>query len=248
MAGGGETTVDPREIGHFDAMAGQWWEPEGQFRPLHRMNPARIGFIRDHACLAFDRDAESVTPLDGLSVLDVGCGGGLLAEPMARLGGSVTGIDAGAEAIAVARAHAEASGLAIDYAVRTAEDLAASGERFDLVLALEIVEHVADVDAFCRALSRLVRPGGLLVMSTLNRTAKSFAAAIAGAEYVLRLLPRGTHDWRRFLQPHELAHHLRRGGLSMRDVKGMVPDLRGGWRLSDRRLAVNYIVAASAAG
>ncbi|WP_343711824.1 bifunctional 2-polyprenyl-6-hydroxyphenol methylase/3-demethylubiquinol 3-O-methyltransferase UbiG [Inquilinus sp.] len=249
MAQSPAATIDSAEIARFESMAADWWDPDGKFRPLHRMNPLRIGYIRDRICARLGRDPLAPKPLAGLSVLDIGCGGGLLSEPMARLGAAVTGVDAGAEAVGVARAHAAESGLAIDYRCSSAEDLAASGARFDAVLALEIVEHVADVDAFCAALAALLRPGGTLVMSTLNRTRRSWAVAILGAEHLLRIIPRGTHEWRKFLKPHELAAALRRAGLEVGDIAGMVPDLRGGgWRLAPQHLAVNYIVTAAKPG
>jgi 2-polyprenyl-6-hydroxyphenyl methylase/3-demethylubiquinone-9 3-methyltransferase len=233
----------------MERLAASWWDPEGEFRPLHAMNPVRIGYIRDRACARLGRDPLAPRPLAGLAVLDVGCGGGLLAEPMARLGARVTGIDAGAEAIAVARAHAAERGLAIDYRLATAEALAAAGERFDLVLALEVVEHVADVGLFLRALADLTRPGGAVVMSTLNRTLRSYAFAIVGAELILRLLPRGIHDWRRFLRPSELARGLRAAGLDFADASGMVLDARTmTWRLAPHDLAVNYLAFAEKRG
>ncbi|MDR6292426.1 MULTISPECIES: bifunctional 2-polyprenyl-6-hydroxyphenol methylase/3-demethylubiquinol 3-O-methyltransferase UbiG [Inquilinus] len=249
MAQSPAATVDSAEIARFESMAADWWDPDGKFRPLHSMNPLRIGYIRDRLCARLGRDPLAPKPLAGLRVLDIGCGGGLLSEPMARLGAEVTGVDAGAEAIGVARAHAAESGLAIDYRHGSAEDLAASGARFDAVLALEIVEHVADVDAFCGALSTLLRPGGTLAMSTLNRTSRSWTFAILGAEYLLRMIPRGTHDWKKFLKPHELAAALRRSGLAVGDIAGMVPDpRRGDWRLAPRDLAVNYILTAAKPG
>jgi 2-polyprenyl-6-hydroxyphenyl methylase/3-demethylubiquinone-9 3-methyltransferase len=248
MAQSPAATIDSAEIARFESMAADWWDPDGKFRPLHRMNPLRIGYIRDRICARLGRDPLAPKPLSGLRILDIGCGGGLLSEPMARLGATVTGVDAGAEAIGVARTHAAESGLAIDYRCSSAEDLAASGARFDAVLALEIVEHVADVDAFCQALATLLRPGGTLVMSTLNRTRRSWAVAILGAEHLLRIIPRGTHEWRKFLKPHELAAALRRAGLEVGDIAGMVPDPRGGWRLAPHHLAVNYILTAAKPG
>ncbi len=239
------STLDRAEIDRFERMAAEWWDPKGAHRPLHAMNPTRVRFIRDQAAHHFQRDTESVSPLAGLSLLDVGCGGGLVCEPMARLGAQVSGIDAGAETIAIAEVHGGAAGLAIDYACTTAEDLAATGARFDIVTALEIVEHVADVDRFCQALSDLVRPGGLLVMSTLNRTARSFATVIVGAEYVLRWLPRGTHSWRKFLRPSELSAALRPHGFEPRRTAGLRFDpLHRTWSLHDRDLQINYLLAA----
>ena len=241
----GGSTLDRAEIDRFERLASEWWDPDGPHRPLHMMNPTRVRFIRDQAADHFGCDTDSVAPLKGLSLLDVGCGGGLVCEPMARLGAQVSGIDAGAEAVAIAEVHAAASGLAIDYACTTAETLATTGAQFDVVTALEIVEHVASVDQFSRALSALVRPGGLLVMSTLNRTARSFATVIVGAEYVLRWLPRGTHSWRKFLRPSELSASLRPHGLEPRRTIGVRFDpLRRTWSLDDHDLRVNYLLAA----
>lgn len=239
-----DASIDDAEIARFESVAAEWWDSEGKFRPLHRMNPTRVGYIRDALCRHFGRTAGDPRPLDGLSIADVGCGGGLLCEPMARLGARVTGVDAGEEAVSIARLHAAQVGLEIDYRQATAEALAAEGARFDAVLALEIVEHVADVDAFLAALAALMRPGGALIMSTLNRTPKSFGLAIVGAEYLLRWVPRGTHDWRKFVRPSELAGGLRRQGLEIDDVHGMVFNpLSGAWSLSDRDLEVNYLLA-----
>lgn len=239
------STVDPADIARFERIAREWWDPRGRFWPLHRMNPTRIAYIRDHVCAVLGRDGRQARSLRGLHLADVGCGGGLLCEPMTRLGATVTGIDASTEAIAVARAHAAEHGLAIDYRQTTAEALADAGARFDVVLALEILEHVADREAFVHALATLLRPGGVLVLSTLNRTAKSFALAIVGAEYVLRWVAPGTHDWRQFVRPSALAAALRRQGLTVRDVHGLVYDpLRAAWRLDGRDLAVNYILCA----
>jgi 2-polyprenyl-6-hydroxyphenyl methylase/3-demethylubiquinone-9 3-methyltransferase len=237
-------TVDDAELARFAAQADAWWDPEGSFGALHRLNPARLGFIRSRLIRHFGRDPNQLRPFAGLSLLDIGCGGGLVAEPMARLGFAVTGIDAGAQAIAAAQTHAQAAGLRIDYRVATAESPAQMGERFDAVLALEVVEHVADRDMFWRSLDRLVAPGGALVAATLNRTARSFALAIVGAEYILRWLPRGTHDWRKFLRPSELILALRRNHLRTIEIAGMSYDpLRGEWGLS-RDVGVNYMVVA----
>ena len=237
-------TADPGEIGRFTARAGAWWDPEGSFRPLHRLNPTRLSFIRQHLGAHFDRGSASLRPFEGLSLLDIACGGGLVAEPMARLGFTVTGIDASAEAIGVARAHAEATRLGIDYRVGTVEAAADTGQRFDAVLALEIIEHVADPALFLRCLGALVREGGACIAATLNRTAQSFASAIIGAEYVLGWLPRGTHDWRKFMQPSELVVGLRRSGFRVTQLAGVSYDLaRGEWSLS-QNLSVNYMVMA----
>lgn len=237
-------TVDPEDIDRFAAQAADWWDPSGSFRPLHQINPARIDFIRRELIAHFRRDARPLAPFTGLSLADIGCGGGLVAEPMARLGCTVTGIDAGAAAIAAARNHAHATGLTIDYRVADVETLAGSGASFDIVLALEIIEHVADRDAFFAALGLMMKPGGLFIGATLNRTARSFALAIVGAEYLLGWLPRGTHDWRRFVRPSEFVLGLRRAGLKTTRLAGLVYDWRtGGWAESDD-LSVNYLVAA----
>jgi len=237
-------TADRDEIDRFAAQSASWWDPAGSFAPLHRLNPLRLDYIRAELLAHFGRDERSLTPFEGLSLLDIGCGGGLVAEPMARLGFKVTAIDAAAEAIAVARAHAEESGLAIDYRDATAEALAELGRRFDAVLALEIVEHVANRDAFFAALAALVRPGGALIGATLNRTLRSFALAIVGAEYVLNWLPRGTHDWRRFVRPSEFVLGLRRNGFATNRLAGVSYNaLTGGWSLSGD-LSTNYMLTA----
>lgn len=236
-------TVDPAEIERFSRIAGEWWDPTGKFAPLHRLNPVRIGYIRDRAAAHWTRDALSGSPLDGLSLLDIGCGGGLLSEPMTRLGARVTGVDAGARNISVAALHAERQGLAIDYRQGTAEALAESGAQFDIVLALEIVEHVSDVDLFLRSCGRMVKPGGLLFLSTLNRTAKAWALAIAGAEYVLGWLPRGTHEWKKFLKPSEVVRGLRGGGIETQEIVGVVYHPLGrNWSLNKSDLDVNYML------
>jgi 2-polyprenyl-6-hydroxyphenyl methylase/3-demethylubiquinone-9 3-methyltransferase len=240
-------TVDPAEIERFSRIADEWWDPTGKFAPLHRLNPVRIGYIRDRVAAHWQRDALNGEPLKGLSLLDIGCGGGLLSEPMTRLGASVTGVDASARNIATASVHAARQGLAIDYRQGTAEALAESGAQFDVVLALEIVEHVADVDLFLRSCGRLVKPGGLLFLSTLNRTAKAWALAIAGAEYVLGWLPRGTHDWKKFLKPSEVARGLRAGGIEPQEIVGVVyAPLSRKWSLNRNDLDVNYMLYGTA--
>jgi 2-polyprenyl-6-hydroxyphenyl methylase/3-demethylubiquinone-9 3-methyltransferase len=224
-------------------IAEEWWDPAGKFAPLHQLNPVRIGYIRDRAATHWQRDALSGSPLNGLDLLDIGCGGGLLSEPMARLGAKVTGIDAAARNIATASLHAEGQDLAIDYRATTAESLAEANKRYDIVLALEIVEHVADVELFLRTCGALVKPGGLLFLSTLNRTAKSWALAIAGAEYVLRWLPRGTHDWKKFLKPSEVVRGLRGGAIEAQEIVGVVySPLSRAWSLNKADLDVNYML------
>jgi 2-polyprenyl-6-hydroxyphenyl methylase / 3-demethylubiquinone-9 3-methyltransferase len=242
------STVDSAEVERFSRIADEWWDTKGKFAPLHRLNPVRIGYIRDRAASHWSRDAQSGQPLAGLSILDIGCGGGLLSEPMARLGAAVTGIDASARNIAVAGLHAEGQGLAIDYRATTAEALAEQPPRFDIVLALEIVEHVADIDLFLRSCTTLVKPGGLLFLSTLNRTAKAWALAIAGAEYVLGWLPRGTHDWKKFLKPSEVAKGLRAGGVQAEEIVGVVySPLSRAWSISASDFDVNYMLYGSKA-
>ena len=236
-------TVDPAEIERFSRIADEWWDPTGKFAPLHRLNPVRIAYIRDRVAAHWQRDALNGEPLKGLSLLDIGCGGGLLSEPMTRLGASVTGVDASARNIATASVHAARQDLSIDYRQGTAETLAESGAQFDVVLALEIVEHVADVDLFLRSCGRMVKPGGLLFLSTLNRTAKAWALAIAGAEYVLGWLPRGTHDWKKFLKRSEVARGLRAGGIEPQEIVGVVyAPLSRKWSLNNNDLDVNYML------
>ncbi len=244
-----EGSVDADEISRFDALAETWWDPNGPMRPLHQMAPVRIGFVRDQAAAVFGRDVATRglgagQPFAGLSLLDIGCGGGLMAEPMARLGFAVTAIDAAEKNIAVARRHAAQMGLAIDYRAEPVEALAGAGRTFDLVLALEVVEHVADLDGFLEAAVAALKPGGLMVLSTLNRTAKAFALAIVGVEYVLGWLPRGTHDWQKFVQPAELSASLRHAGARVTELTGLVySPLSGRWSLS-RDLGVNYFAVA----
>ena len=237
------TSVDPAEIAKFTAMAEAWWDPHGEFRPLHRLNPVRLTYIRDSCAVRFKREGKGPRPLAGLSLVDIGCGGGLLCEPLTRLGARVTGIDAGARNIAIAQSHARESELEIDYREATAETLAEAGERFDVVLSMEVVEHVADPAGFLGSCAKLVAPGGVLIVATLNRTAKSFAFAIVGAEYLLRWLPRGTHDWRRFLRPSEMAGMIRPQGLTLGEAMGVVySPLGDNWRLSASDLDVNYML------
>lgn len=240
----GVSTVDPDEVTRFAAVADAWWDPKGAFAPLHKLNPTRLAYIRDQICRHFGRDPRSARSLDGLSVLDVGCGGGLLAEPITRMGAAVTGIDATEQNIRVAGLHAQDMELEIDYRHIAAEELAAEGAAFDVVVNMEVIEHVADVPAFLAACRALVKPGGIMLFSTLNRTAKAFAMAIVGAEYVLRWLPRGTHDWQKFLKPAELSAALDAAGFTVPDLSGLSYDPLGDrWRVT-RDLSVNYLGTA----
>ncbi|WP_371060867.1 bifunctional 2-polyprenyl-6-hydroxyphenol methylase/3-demethylubiquinol 3-O-methyltransferase UbiG [Rhodosalinus sp. 5P4] len=240
-----QSTVDADEVAKFEAMAAEWWDPEGKFKPLHMLNPCRLDYITGQIAGEFDRDLSAERPFEGLRLLDIGCGGGLLCEPMARLGAEVVGVDAAARNIPVAEAHARQSGLEIDYRHDTAENLVAAGERFDVVLNMEVVEHVADPATFLGACHALLRPGGLMVCSTINRNARSFAAAIVGAEYVMRWLPKGTHDWKKFITPDELYEMLRGAGLQPVDRKGFVfSPLTWSWSISARDLSVNYVTAS----
>ncbi len=237
--------ADAAEIAKFEAMAEEWWDPEGKFRPLHMMNPCRLGYAVAQIAAEHGRDPGSARPLQGLRLLDIGCGGGLLAEPIARLGAEVVGADASERNIAVARLHAERMGLAVDYRAATAEALGAAGESFDAVLNMEVVEHVPDPAAYIAACAGLVRPGGVMLSSTINRTARSYLFAIVAAEQVLRWLPRGTHDWQRFVTPGELEAMLSEAGLEVVDARGFVFNpLQRDWRLSATDLAVNYVMTA----
>lgn len=245
---GSSATLDEDEVARFAAMADEWWDPDGKFRPLHDLNPVRLTFIRDALCGHFGRDATAPRALEGLSIADIGCGGGLLCEPMARLGAAVTGLDPAQESIEAARIHALGQGLDIDYRAERAETFGAEGKSFDAVLALEVVEHVPDVPEFTKIAASLVRPGGLMLLSTINRTLKSYALAIVGVEYVLRWLPIGTHRWDRFVTPNELASACKGAGLEETGRKGMVFNpLAGSWSLSGDT-DVNYLMAAARPG
>ncbi len=240
-------SIDEAEISRFAALAGEWWQADGPFRALHALNVPRLTYIRDRLCQRHGRDIAGGKPLAGLSILDIGCGGGLIAEPLARLGGEVTAIDAGEEAIAAARLHADQSGLDIDYRQISAEQLAAAEERFDCVLTLEVVEHVADLDGFLAASAELVRPGGMFFAATLNRTAASYVLAIVAAERIFRWLPPGTHQWSKFVRPSELVAPLRRHGVTIRDISGIRYDpLARAWSLGGG-LSVNYIACGDKA-
>lgn len=239
------TTVDPSEVAKFEAMAAEWWDPAGKFKPLHMLNPCRLDYITTQVAGEFDRDLTQERPFEGLRLLDIGCGGGLLSEPMARLGAEVVGADAAEGNLPVARIHAEQSGLEIDYRHTTAEALAEAGEQFDVVLNMEVVEHVADPLAYLTACQQLLKPGGLQICSTINRNPKSYAMAIFGAEVVMRWLPKGTHEWHKFITPDELYELLSQAGLSPVDRKGFVFNpISWQWRLSDRDLSVNYVTAS----
>jgi 2-polyprenyl-6-hydroxyphenyl methylase/3-demethylubiquinone-9 3-methyltransferase len=239
-------TLDRDEVARFARLAGEWWDANGPFKPLHRINPVRLTYIRDQLCRRFARDAKAGRSLEGLAVLDIGCGGGLVAEPLARLGATVTGIDPAPENIEAAKGHAKGAGLAIAYRAVTAEDLAKEGVAFDAVLLLEVVEHVPDVPLFLKSVAPLVKPGGVMIVSTLNRTIKAYALAIVGAEVILRWLPAGTHDWNRFVTPEELRAALEAAGLNVSDMTGMVyHPLADEWRLS-QDTDVNYFATAEA--
>lgn len=240
-----QTTVDPAEIAKFEAMAAEWWDPTGKFKPLHLMNPCRLDYITRQIAGEFDLDLTKPKPLKGLRLLDIGCGGGLLSEPMARLGATVVGADAAERNIPVAQVHAEQSGLEIDYRATTAEALAEAGEQFDVVLNMEVIEHVANPLSYLMACKTLLKPGGLHLCSTINRNPKSFAVAILGAEYVMRWLPKGTHEWHKFITPDELYELLNNAGLDPVDRKGFVFNpISWQWSISDRDLSVNYVTAS----
>jgi 2-polyprenyl-6-hydroxyphenyl methylase/3-demethylubiquinone-9 3-methyltransferase len=241
------STVDADEVARFSALAATWWDPRGDMGMLHKFNPVRLSFIKEAVCRQFKRDAKRLDSLSGLRVLDIGCGGGILSEPLARLGASVVGADPAAANIEAARLHAAAGALAIDYRVATAEALADASERFDIVLAMEVVEHVADVDLFVRRCAEMVKPGGLMIAATINRTLKSFALAIVGAEYVLRWIPRGTHRWDKFVTPDELEPAMRAAGLRAIDESGVIYNLLADrWQLSSD-MDVNYMLTAEKA-
>jgi 2-polyprenyl-6-hydroxyphenyl methylase / 3-demethylubiquinone-9 3-methyltransferase len=238
------STLDSEEVARFARLAGEWWDARGPFKPLHRINPVRLTYIRDQLCKTFARDPKGPSSLSGLSVLDIGCGGGLVSEPLARLGASVTGIDPAPENVEAAKAHAEGAGVKVDYRAATAEEIAAEGLSFDAVLLLEVIEHVPDVPAFLKLVAPLVKPGGVMVLSTLNRTLKAYAFAIIGAELILRWLPLGTHNWDRFVRPDELRAALEGAGLADIDTTGMVYDpLADEWSLSPDT-DVNYFAIA----
>ena len=238
-------TIDPSEVAKFEAMAAEWWDVDGKFKPLHMLNPTRLDYIVDQIAAEFARDLSVNEPFKGLRILDIGCGGGLLSEPMARLGATVVGADAAAGNIPVAQIHAENSGLTIDYRHTTAEDIAVSGEQFDVVLNMEVVEHVADPLGFLTACKDLLKDNGLLLCSTINRNPKSYLVAIIGAEHVMRWLPKGTHEWDKFITPDELYDLIKTAGLTPVDRKGFVFNpLKWTWSISTCDLSVNYVTAS----
>jgi len=241
------STVDPDEVARFSALAAEWWNPRGKMAPLHKFNPVRIGYVRDRAALRFGRDAKKLDSMKGLRMLDIGCGGGILSEPLARLGATMIGVDPSETNIEAARQHAGQSGLAIDYRCTTAEALADAGEEFDIVLAMEVVEHVAEVPLFVQSCADMVKPGGLMIAATLNRTLKSFALAIVGAEYILRWLPVGSHRWDKFVTPNELEIAMEQGGLRVTASQGVIYNiLADRWQLSTDT-DVNYMLVAEKA-
>jgi 2-polyprenyl-6-hydroxyphenyl methylase/3-demethylubiquinone-9 3-methyltransferase len=239
------STIDAAEVAKFEAMAAEWWDANGKFKPLHQMNPCRLSYITGQIAAQFDRDLSAPLPFSGLRILDIGCGGGLLSEPMARLGADVVGADAAPRNIPVAQIHAQQSGLTIDYRHTTAEDMASAGEQFDVVLNMEVIEHVSDPAAYLAACHALLKPRGLMICSTINRNPKSYAMAIIGAEWVMRWLPKGTHDWAKFITPDELYALISGAGLRPVDRKGMVFNpILWRWSLSVRDLSVNYVTAS----
>ena len=240
-----QSTIDASEVEKFQAMAAEWWDPNGKFKPLHMLNPCRLDYITNQIAAEFERDLTSPKPFAGLRILDIGCGGGLLSEPMARLGAEVVGADAAERNIPVAQVHAEEQGLTIDYRHTSAEALVEAGEQFDAIMNMEVVEHVADPLTFLTACQQLLKPGGLMTCSTLNRNPKSYVFAIIGAEHVMRWLPKGTHEWSKFITPDELFDLLRQAGMEPVDKTGFVFNPIGwNWRLSEKDLSVNYVTTS----
>lgn len=245
MSEAAKTTIDQAEVDRFTAMAAEWWNPAGKFKPLHKFNPVRIRYIRDKAAAHFGRDANSHKPLEGLRVLDIGCGGGLLSEPMARMGATVIGADASERNIGIASTHAAQTGVTVDYRAVTAEQLASEGEKFDIILNMEVVEHVADVDFFITTCASMVKPGGMMFVATINRTMKAMALAIIGAEHVLRWLPKGTHQYEKLVRPEELEKPLTASGMQIDERTGVFFNpLMNQWNLS-KDMDVNYMMLAT---
>jgi len=237
-----DTTISPDEIEKFHKMAAEWWDPKGKFKPLHKFNPVRLAYIREHVLAHFSLDGNKMRPFEGLRLLDIGCGGGLLCEPMARLGATVVGADAGEKNVKIAALHAEQSGLEIDYRATTSEALAEAGEQFDVVLNMEVVEHVADVPLYLESCCKLVRPGGLMFVATINRTARAYALAIVGAERILRWLPKGTHQYEKLVTPEEITSVTKRSGMNVIDKTGVTFNpLKNEWGKSPD-MAVNYML------
>ena len=248
MSEAARTTIDAGEIDRFSRMAQEWWDPTGKFRPLHKFNPVRLTYIRDKVAGHFGRDPKSLKPFEGLRFLDIGCGGGLLSEPMARMGAEVVGADASETNIEVAKIHAEQSGTQVDYRATTSEALAEAGEKFDVILNMEVVEHVSDVELFLSSCAQMVKPGGLMFIATINRTPKAMALAIVGAEYVLRWLPRGTHQYEKLVRPAEIEGPLSAAGMGIVDRSGVsYSPLSDRWNLS-RDMDVNYMLLAARPG
>jgi 2-polyprenyl-6-hydroxyphenyl methylase/3-demethylubiquinone-9 3-methyltransferase len=247
MAEAQRTTIDSAEVERFSRLSAEWWNPNGKFRPLHKFNPVRLAYIRDQVAARFGRDTQAARPFEGLRFLDIGCGGGLLCEPMARLGATVVGADASATNIEVAKLHAAEAGVSIDYRATTAEDLADSGEKFDVILNMEVVEHVADINLFIGKCAEMVKPDGIMFVATINRTLKALGLAIVGAEYVLRWLPRGTHEYGRLVRPDELEKALNDAGMSVTDRTGVVYNILGDRWQRSKDMDVNYMVLAQKA-
>ena len=248
MAEAARTTIDQAEVERFSAMAAEWWNPQGKFRPLHKFNPVRLAYIRDQVAARFGRDPHAARPFEGLRILDIGCGGGLLCEPMARLGAEVVGVDPSETNIEVARLHAAESRVTVDYRASTAEDLADAGEKFDVVLNMEVVEHVADVGLFVARCAEMVKPGGLMFVATINRTMKARALAIFAAENILRWLPRGTHQYEKLVRPDELEAPLEASGMDIVHRTGVFFNpLQDRWNLSPD-MDVNYMLMAKKRG
>ena len=239
------TTIDDAEVARFSAIAAEWWSPTGKFRPLHKFNPVRLAYIKEQVCQHFKIDASKPKPFEGLRILDIGCGGGLLCEPMARLGAEIVGADASETNIEVAKIHAEQTGVTVDYRATTSEDLAAAGEKFDIILNMEVVEHVADVDLFMASCCEMVKPGGLMFMATINRTAKARMLAIFMAEKVLRWLPVGTHEFEKLVKPEELEEAFAKGDMSLLDESGVTYNpVLDRWSKS-KDMDVNYMMLAT---